>query len=233
MEWNGMDRKEKERKEKKRKGKGEGKLMKRKEKERKGKKRKENKRNGKEMKGKERKGKERQGKKWKEKERKGKERKDNERKGKERKGKTRNDFSVLTNDCSVAGLAMATGPLSQVPCFTIALLCAREFSRGRRNVIEQFPHPSELQEQAVISASCGTSVAQGWSHLGVISGILVGVLIGVSLSLWPFTLSAILEEKAAVASKQTWSPARSALARALPWWKGQRPKSESGWRTSI
>ena len=76
---------------------------------------------------------------------------------------------------------MDTGPFSQTLCFDIALLFAREFARERRDLVEYYPQLPESQEQAELSLP----EVQGWSHLGLIGGILAG-LIAVRC-LWQFS----------------------------------------------
>ena len=69
---------------------------------------------------------------------------------------------------------MGTGPYSQTLCFAIALLFVREIASERLHTIEYYRQWMESQEQAELSPPCVTPEVQGWSHLGLIAGILVG-----------------------------------------------------------
>ena len=74
-----------------------------------------------------------------------------------------------------------TWPFFQTLCFAIALLFAREFTRERRDPVEYYPQLPESQEQAELSLP----EVEGWSHLGLIGGILVGPhCCGVSLAVF-------------------------------------------------
>ena len=79
---------------------------------------------------------------------------------------------------------MDTGPFSQTRCFANALLFAREFARERLDPVDYYPQWLEPQEQAELSPPCVTPEVQGWSHLGLIAGILVGLIAGVSLAVF-------------------------------------------------
>ena len=79
---------------------------------------------------------------------------------------------------------MGSGPFPQTLCFAIALMFAREFARERRGPAVCCPHLPESQEQAELSPLCVTPEVQGWSHLGLIAGVLVGLIAGVSLTVF-------------------------------------------------
>ena len=95
--------------------------------------------------------------------------------------KNRHDLSVLINDClSLVGLQlfskpMGTGPFSQAHCFTIALLCAREFVCEIRDPVEYYRRLSEPQEEPEQSSPCVVHEVQGW---GILAGVALAVFVG-------------------------------------------------------
>ena len=79
---------------------------------------------------------------------------------------------------------MGRGPFSQALCFTIALLCAREFAREVCDGVEYYPRLSEPEEQSEQSSLCVVPKVQGWSHLDLGAGILAGILAVVALAVF-------------------------------------------------